>query len=110
MADFARGTRFLIRENLSLKFEIHGMPLVVGSCLEIHFFPELAPRAFPQERERVVALARAHSVRNFLGTSLLSIDIEIHKFYLVDRVPFGMMRLWMGNSGYVLFNTSRALE
>ena len=39
----------LICENFSLKFEIPGMPLLVGSCLEIHFLPELVPRAFPPE-------------------------------------------------------------
>lgn len=73
-------------------------------------FTRTGSQGFSAGEGRVVALARLHSVRKCLGTSSLSIDIKSHKFYLFDRVPFGMKRLWMGNSGCVLFNTSRAFE
>ena len=53
------------------------------------FLTPSGSQGFSSERERVVALARRHSVRKSLGMRSLSIDIEIHKFHLVDRVPLG---------------------
>lgn len=84
--------------------------IVGGIVFRNSLFTRTGSQGFSAGEGRVVALARLHSVRKCLGTSSLSIDIKIHKFYLFDRVPFGMKRLRMGNSGCILFNTSRAFE